>query len=172
VTSIDETNKLLALERARARLEAALATDADWQALAGSGPAGAATLETRLLSNPLFRAWKTVSAAIAAQQANGSANGVGGDAPPSSKLGAATEPEATVSFVERRAAPPRATAAAASWPAAQVIAALAAEGPDGEEVDAEEAEEAEVSVVRIEEHRHAGAVARLRRALHGEPQRG
>jgi len=108
VTSIDETNKLLALERARARLEAALATDADWQSLAGSGPAGAATLETRLLSNPLFRAWKTVSAAIAAQQANGSANGVGGDAPPSSKLGTATEPEATVSFVERRAAPPRA----------------------------------------------------------------
>jgi hypothetical protein len=76
VTSVDDSNKLVALQRARERLELALATDAGWRALrrlgaADGGGREAAGLEAKLLANPLYRAWKNVHAAIEARQAGG-----------------------------------------------------------------------------------------------------
>jgi hypothetical protein len=74
VTLADDTSKLLALERARQRLEVALADDEGWRALRrldttpDLGAGEAARLEILLLSNPLYRAWKNLNAAIEAKQ--------------------------------------------------------------------------------------------------------
>ena len=206
MSSSDETSKLQALERARARLEAALAADADWQTLRCTSAAGAATLDTRMLSNPLYRAWKNVTAAIAARRAerdpsapdgaSAAANGgersrydgrpvvAGAARTANGDLGAATaaedaalplvwaasEPEARVSFVARGAAP---ASPAAAGPKPDLPDAARRHSPSGNGEDAAaRVEEAEVSVVSVDQRRHAGAVARLLRALHGEPERG
>jgi hypothetical protein len=69
------TKERAALEATRARLEAALSTDANWRALRRSrgqangdqsdeSRASDARLELLLLANPLFRAWKHVDDAI------------------------------------------------------------------------------------------------------------
>jgi hypothetical protein len=68
------TKERAALEATRARLEAALSADTNWQALQqsraqnsadeGAPPLHDARLELRLLANPLFRAWKHVDDAI------------------------------------------------------------------------------------------------------------
>ena len=83
--SVDEESKLLALRRARERLEVALAADASWQSLQrlGAGVAGrgqaTASLELQLQSSPIYRAWKNVNAAIEARQGDGT--GSAGSAP-------------------------------------------------------------------------------------------
>jgi hypothetical protein len=181
VTPVDETSKLRALWRARERLEAALAADERWQTLQNLGaPAGArdgaaARLEAQLLSNPVYRAWKNVSAAIAARQPE-AANAAGSAslAAPTRPAGAlASEEEASVSFIaltpgRARMEPPAAGIAQQGW--------RSFEGQDGLSAmhaeDAPPCEEAEVSVVSVDARRHAGAVDRLLRALRGVPSRG
>jgi hypothetical protein len=88
VTSVDEMSKLKALRRARERLESALATDKGWQALlrcsatAGAEAGEIARLEAGLLrSNPLYRAWMNVNAAIEARQRSGPIDASGATAP-------------------------------------------------------------------------------------------
>ena len=78
MTSVDDVSKLRALQRARDRLETALATDEGWQALlqshamTGEDGGESASLEAGLLrSNPLYRAWSNVNAAIEARQRGG-----------------------------------------------------------------------------------------------------
>jgi len=205
VTPVDETSKLRALWRARKRLEAALAADASWQTLQSLGTAAGATdgvaasLEAQLLSNPVYRAWKNVSAAIAARQpeaANaGSASpaaqarpdaaqppppaqppwpaGAADTAPTAPDGALASEEEASVSFVALTPAAARLEPPAAAIPQQGW---RSFEGPEGlSTTPAEEAspgEEAEVSVVSVDARRHAGAVDRLLRALRGEASRG
>jgi hypothetical protein len=91
VTSLEDMSKLKALRRARERLETALATDAGWQALqrssatAGAGGGETAGLQAELMrSNPLYRAWTNVNAAIEARQDNGAKDVAGATAPPPS----------------------------------------------------------------------------------------
>jgi hypothetical protein len=205
VTAVDETSKLRALWRARERLEAALAADESWQTLQNLGtPAGtrdgaAERLEAQLLSNPLYRAWKNVSAAIAARRpeaatAAGSAclaapirpdaplppppaqppwpAGAGGAGPTAPAAARASEEEASVSFVALT------PARAGMEPGAGVPqqGSSSFKGQDGlsamHAADAPPCEEAEVSVVSVDARRHAGAVDRVLRALRGEPSRG
>lgn len=94
MTSVDEMSKLKALRRARERLETALATDESWQALlrssatAGAGGGDSARLEAELRSNPLYRAWTNVNAAIEARQRSAPIETCGATAaPPSSAVG-------------------------------------------------------------------------------------
>jgi hypothetical protein len=254
VTGVDENSKLAALRRARERLELALAADDNWQtlrrSLAAAGSGEASRLETALLSNPLYRAWKNVNAAIEARQRSGPVGTLLASAePPSSQppsaaaaakgradfsqpsvaecnatvaigwttqlgppqewaedvrlartlpapsspaagggqmkpatriVAAATEEEASVSFVARTPAlgpslpaPPHARPGAF----AQQLERLAAEqGGDSDHArpaagqigDLSHSREAEVSVVSVDARRHAGAVERLLRALRGE----
>jgi hypothetical protein len=197
VTSVDDNSKLVALWRARERLEVALAADRNWQLLQGSAGAGgcdreAASLETQLLSNPVYRAWKNVNAAIQARQPEAaSAAGLGPRAqevPPhlpgaeAAQAGEesserrrrtaealAIEEEASVSFVARTPAAARREAPAQERPyghgrnSQRGLSARA-------EADGSGWEEAEVSVVSVDARRHAGAVDRLLRALRGENQ--
>ena len=86
--SVDEMSKLNALRHARERLETALATDEGWQALrrssaaAGAEAGEAARLEAGLLrSNPLYRAWSNVNAAIEARQRSDPIDAPGPPAP-------------------------------------------------------------------------------------------
>lgn len=194
MTAVDENSKLTALRRARERLELALAVDDSWQTLRRSRAAAssgeASRLEAGLLSNPLYRAWKNVNAAIEARQRIEAVGALPantappGPQPPSAVAGegsmkptaaivvAATEEEASVSFVARTPAlapplpaPPHARPA----PFAQQLERFAAEqGSDQARPDAGPSEEAEVSVVCVDARRHAGAVERLLRALRGE----
>jgi hypothetical protein len=204
VTAVDDTSKLRALWRARERLEAALAADESWQRLqnlgtsAGASDGGAASLEAQLLSNPVYRAWKNVSAAIAARQpeaaiAAASASpaaqscpdappaptsapppwpaGTGGAAP-SAGSGALASEEASVSFVALTSGGTRMDRPAAGRPQQD----RSFDGQPGASAspaeDMSPCEEAEVSVVSVDARRHAGAVDRLLRALRGEPRRG
>jgi hypothetical protein len=88
--SVDEESKLVALRRARERLEVALAADASWQTLQrlGAGSAGrdqeTASLELRLQSSPIYRAWKNLNAAIEARQRDSA--GSAGTAPLTPKI--------------------------------------------------------------------------------------
>ena len=194
MTAVDEKSKLAALRRARERLERALAVDDSWQRLrrsrAAAGSGEASGLEAGLLSNPLYRAWKNVNAAIEARQRIEPVGALPTNAePPSSQpppaaagegsiktaaasVAAASEEEASVSFVARAPAlapplpaPPRSRPA----PFAQRLERLAAEqGSDQGRRDAGQSDEAEVSVVSVDARRHAGAVERLLRALRGE----
>lgn len=194
VTAVDENSKLAALRRARERLELALAVDDSWLTLrrsrAAAGSGEASRLEAGLLSNPLYRAWKNVNAAIEARQriepvgalpANAeppgsqppsAAAGEGSMKPAAAIVAAATEEEASVSFVARTPmlAPP--LPAPPHWrpaPFAQQLERLPAEqGSDQARPDAGQSEEAEVSVVSVDARRHAGAVERLLRALRGD----
>jgi hypothetical protein len=206
VTPVDETSKLRALWRARERLEAALAADESWQTLqnlgtaAGATGGAAASLEAQLLSNPVYRAWKNVSAAIAARRpeaANAASSaspaaqarpdallppapaqapwpaGVA-DAAPSAPNGAlASEEEASVSFVALTPARARMDPPAAAIPQQGW---RSFDGLDGlsatPAAEAQPCEEAEVCVVSVDARRHAGAVDRLLRALRGEASRG
>jgi hypothetical protein len=198
VTSVDENSKLAALWRARERLEVALAPDENWQLLQGLARAGdrdreAASVEAKLLSNPVYRAWKNLNAAIQARQPD-SANAAGlaplaEAAPPHpspaeanrggdesnerrrrTARALAIEEEASVSFVARTPAPARREAPAgetsfAHWRSLQDgLAARTEEDGSG-------CKEAEVSVVSVDARRHATAVDRLLRALRGENQR-
>lgn len=88
MTSVDEMSKLKALRRARERLETALATDEAWQAMrrtsaaVGAEAGEAARLEAGLLrSNPLYRAWSNVNAAIEARQRSHPIDAPGATAP-------------------------------------------------------------------------------------------
>src|SRR5262249_39881488 len=200
VTGVDEDSKLVALWRARERLEVALAADESWQMLQrlGTGGAGqgraAAGLQAQLLSNPGYRAWKNVNAAIKGRQPQGA--GAAGPAalaqaapahpasvapaqpggeteePSLLAVGAlASEEEASVSFVARAPAPARMERPAQGAPHGH------ARSHDDQDplpaMPAEEGsrcEEAEVSVVSVDARRHAGAVDRLLRALRGESQ--
>ena len=254
MTGLDENSKLAALRRARERLELALAADDRWQtlrrSLATAGSGEASRLEAALLSNPLYRAWKNVNAAIAARQRSGPVGALPANAEPPSPqalsaaaapegradfsqpnvaecddmvatgwttqpeapqeragdvwlartlpapsspaagkgqmkparpiVAAATEEEASVSFVARTPAlapplpaPPHARPGAF----AQQLERLAAEqGSDSDQArpaagqigDLCQSQEAEVSVVSVDARRHAGAVERLLRALRGE----
>jgi hypothetical protein len=204
VTSVDEMSKLEALRRARERLETALATDAAWQALRRSSPAAgaeageAARLEAGLLrSNPLYRAWSNVVAAIEARHRGDPIDAPGPTAPrpstPSSDLdpgltrrrrnddpvrgtgprGLAaqsppSEAEASVSFVALTPPP----APSAALPAPTGLPARHALDPlergATPGLEGWGGEEAEVSVVSVDARRHAGAVDRLLRALRGE----
>jgi len=98
VTSVDEMSKLRALRRARERLETALASEEGWQALrrskavAGAGGGETARLETELRSNPLYRAWTNVNAAIEARQRGGRSDASGPTAPPASTSAADLDP--------------------------------------------------------------------------------
>jgi hypothetical protein len=219
VTLGDDTSKLLALERARQRLEAALANDDGWRALrrlnaaADRGGGEAGRLEIPMLANPLYRAWKNVNAAIEARQSDRSADcgsasvwpspqaGVGlaatgkvanlkaGKDPTESRGGAGQRqgdravpvptPEASVSFIVRASAPARAASEqrqaeprGPSQAEQQGQHPLAASGPpfadDAVAVPSAPAEEAQVAVVSVAARRHADAVERLLRALHGQ----
>src|SRR5262245_29077956 len=226
VTAVDESSKLVALKRARERLEAALALNESWQALrrpgaAGAGVAEAARLEAMLQTSPLYRAWKNVNAAI---EARGSAEPLGplpgaeqttpaaaGDRHAARTLQAAerdrldsavaTPPAAAHAFApvrarpspgdaERQQAKPTAAEASVSFIARAPVPAQGlpqvdasrpsaeqAGGSDGEAnglplLAAATAEEAEVSVVSVDARRHADAVERLLRALHGDRDPG
>jgi hypothetical protein len=205
VTPVDETSKLRALWRVRERLEAALAADESWQTLhqlgtaAGARDGAAASLEAQLLSNPVYRAWKNVSAAIAARQpeaadAAGSGSpgaqtrpdaprppaaaqppwpaGPGGAASSASNGARASEEEASVSFVALTPARARMDPPAAAIPAQRRPSVAGQDLSATSAEDASPCEEAEVSVVSVDARRHAGAVDRLLRALRGEPSRG
>ena len=206
MTPVDETSKLRALWRARERLEAALAADASWRTLqnlgsaAGATDGAAASLEAQLLSNPVYRAWKNVGAAIAARQpeaanAAGSASpaaqaradaaqspppaqppwpaGAADTAPTAPNGALASEEEASVSFVALTPAGGRMGPPALGIPQQGW---RSFEGPEGLSATPAEGaspgEEAEVSVVSVDARRHAGAVDRLLRALRGEASRG
>ena len=197
--AVDEDSKLVALWRARERLEVALEADASWQMLqrldtdaAAKGPA-VARLEAQLLPNPVYRAWKNVTAAIKGRQPEGaSAAGPaplaqadpapasvepaqpGGDTKVPSRLATTAlvgEEEASVSFIARAPAPARMERAAAGTAQGH---APSYDGQDPLSARPEEggspSEEAEVSVVSVDARRHAGAVDRLLRALRGESQ--
>jgi len=197
VTAADEDSKLVALWRARERLEVALAADETWQMLQrlGTGAAGqAASLEAQLLSNPVYRAWKNVNAAIKGRQPQGAS--VAGPAPlapaaparPASvepaQLGGesqepgrlavgarASEEEASVSFVARAPAPARMKRPAEGAPHGHARSHDAQDPLSAiPEEGGSRCEEAEVSVVSVDARRHAGAVDRLLRALRGESQ--
>jgi hypothetical protein len=205
VTAVDESSKLAALKRARERLEAALAADENWQALrrfgaaAEAGAGEAARLEALLQTNPLYRAWKNVNAAIEARRTQNNVGTLPGaqtspavahGVDPARACPAAsgadrqqaklTSAEARVSFVAR--APP--PALPRSLPDREQpqqgsphvdpggASAEKAGGTDGAANGgplpaAAAAEEAEVSVVSVDARRHADAVERLLRALHG-----
>ena len=98
MTSVDEMSKLKALRRARERLEQALASEEGWQALrrsnvmAGTGGGETTRLETELRSNPLYRAWTNVNAAIEARQRGGRIDASGPIAPPASTTAAELDP--------------------------------------------------------------------------------
>ena len=184
VTSVDESSKLVALKRARQRLELALAADADWQALgrcrvADEGGGEAERLEAKLLRNPLFRAWKNVNGAIEARTWRAPV------APGQGRIDraqVAPEAEASVSFRARMPsqAPPGPLpqrGQVEGWPSSARFdvpaesredagrgGALARDPLPG----AAAAPEAEVSVVSVDARRHAGAVERVLRALHGD----
>jgi hypothetical protein len=207
VTPVDETSKLRALWRARERLEAALAAEESWQTLQGLGTGAgarsgaAASLEAQLLSNPVYRAWKNVSAAIAARQpeaahaadpalraaqvqarpeallahppaAEPSPADPGGAAPSAYNDGLASA-EASVSFVAPAPEPARMEAPAADIP---LQGWRSLQRPAGLSANPEQAvspcEEAEVSVISVDARRHAGAVDRVLRALRGETGQG
>src|SRR5262245_37721376 len=183
-------SKLAALWRARERLEVALAPDESWQLLqrlggaAGGRGAEAASLEAQLLSNPVYRAWKNVNAAILARQPD-KANAAGPapltqatptlaaahaaerSEPRRPGTGALAEEEASVSFVARTPVPARMEEPPHGQGRSpegqnQMFARPEAEGP--------QCEEAEVSVVSVDARRHADAVDRLLRALRGDSQ--
>ncbi|HEU0159215.1 MAG TPA: hypothetical protein VFR00_07870 [Hyphomicrobiaceae bacterium] len=88
--SVDEESKLVALRRARERLEVALAADESWQTLQRLGAATpgrdqeAGSLELRLQSSPIYRAWKNLNAAIEARQRDGA--GSAGAAPAAQEI--------------------------------------------------------------------------------------
>jgi len=98
VTSGDDIGKLKALRAARERLETALATDEAWQvlrrsgAMAGTDRGETARLQAELRSNPLYRAWTNVNAAIEARQHS---DACGAAAPRSSAPGAGGDPGPT-----------------------------------------------------------------------------
>jgi hypothetical protein len=98
VTSVDEMSKLEALRRARERLETALATDEGWQALLrssanpGADGGDTAKLEAGLRSNPLYRAWTNVNAAIEARQRSGPIEASGAAAPRTSTSSSDRDP--------------------------------------------------------------------------------
>jgi len=91
-------SKLKALRRARERLETALASEEGWQALlrskamAGAGGGETTRLETELRSNPLYRAWTNVNAAIEARQRGGRVDASGPTAPAASTIAADLDP--------------------------------------------------------------------------------
>jgi hypothetical protein len=205
VTAIDESSKLAALKRARERLEAALAVDENWQALrrfgaaAEAGAGEAARLEALLHSNPLYRAWKNVNAAIEARRTQNPVDTLPGVQTPPAAAHAVdaaracpapsgadrqqaklTAAEASVSFVARAPAP----ALPRSLPdreqpqqdslhveprgsSVEKAGGIAGQANGSPLPAAAAAEEAEVSVVSVDARRHADAVERLLRALHG-----
>jgi hypothetical protein len=200
VTPADETSKLSALRRARERLELALAKDDDWQALnnasAAAGRDGGDTVgrEAMLLAHPLYRAWKNVTAAIAAQgggrcdaepghlrkppaggtgpifAAELAADGRGGSDRPPMQVLAAQQEEASVSFVARTPPqapldPPRPRAEPPRPP--WEAGQQPSKHDPSQGLAASRAEEAEVSLVSVDARRHQGAVERLLRALRG-----
>jgi hypothetical protein len=204
VTSLDEMSKLKALRRARERLETALAMDAGWQALrcsdaAGAGGSATARLQAELMrSNPLYRAWTNVNAAIEARQDNG-AKEVPRTSPSAGDLEAGrlgrrsidtpgvgrrelgprpapNEEEASVSFVARPPSdgPPVQPQVQRSQAARDQMGFTATQSDEPAErqgapaVEGWQGKEAEVTVVSVDARRHAGAVDRLLRALRGE----
>ena len=131
MTAVEESSKLMALMRARERLEATLAVDDSWQALrrfglaAEAGAGEVARLEATLHTNPFYRAWKNVNAAIEARRAPDPVSTLPGarQTPPAaahaldlvrthpapggavSQPAKLTSPEASVSFIARAPAP-------------------------------------------------------------------